>query len=127
MMSAATGKRLLIVDDEQTLLTMLQEWLRYKGFEVHAFLSADEALAYFEAHPAEVDMLITDQAMPGMTGKELIKKIKAINPQLPTVLFSGYPDEVSAEQTEEIGVSYFAGKPFSHESFLAEIKLLLDI
>ena len=69
----------------------------------------------------EIDLLITDQTMPDITGKELIEKIKVINPQLPTVLCSGYSDQIDAEQGKEMDIDFFVEKPFSHGPFLNEI------
>lgn len=122
-----SGKQVLIVDDESSLLMMLQDRLESSGFEVHAFVSASDAFAYFETHFEEIDLLITDQTMPGLTGKELIEKVMVINPHLPTVLCSGYSDQINAMQAEALGIDYFVKKPFSHGPFLAEINRLLDL
>ena len=64
--------------------------------------------------------------MPGMTGKELIEKVKLTNPQLPTILCSGYTDQINAEQAKKMGIDLFVEKPFSDGPLLTEIKRLLS-
>ena len=64
--------------------------------------------------------------MPGVTGRELIQKVLALQPQLPTILCSGYTDQISAEQTDKLGIRYFAEKPFNHKQFLGVIERLLS-
>lgn len=120
------GKRILVVDDEPSVLGFLQAWLKRKGFEVQAYGDSREAWAYFETHRDEVDLLITDQTMPGITGRELIKKVLALQPQLPTILCSGYTDQISAEQIDDLGIRHFAEKPFNHKQFLGVIEQLLS-
>jgi len=120
------GKRILVVDDEPSVLGFLQAWLKRKGFEVQAYGDSREAWVYFETHRDEVDLLITDQTMPGVTGRELIQKVLALQPQLPTILCSGYTDQINAEQTDKLGIRYFAEKPFNHKQFLGVIEQLLS-
>ncbi len=124
--ATVVGKRILVVDDEPSVLGFLQAWLKRKGFDVQAYGDSHEAWAYFETHQSEVDLLITDQTMPGVTGKELIEKVLALQPQLPTILCSGYTDQISAEQAASLGVRHFAEKPFNHKQFLSVIKQLLS-
>jgi len=123
---SVAGKRILVVDDEPSVLGFLQAWLRRKGFDVQAYGDSREAWEYFEAHRDEVDLLITDQTMPGVTGKELIQKVLTLQPQLPTILCSGYTDQISDEQVARLGISHFAEKPFNHKQFLGVIEQLLN-
>ncbi len=124
--ATVVGKRILVVDDEPSVLGFLQAWLKRKGFEVQAYGDSREAWAYFETHRDEVDLLITDQTMPGVTGRELIKKVLALQPQLPTILCSGYTDQINAEQADKLGIRHFAEKPFNHKQFLGVIEQLLS-
>ncbi len=124
--TTVVGKRILVVDDEPSVLGFLQAWLKRKGFEVQAYGDSREAWGYFEAHQDEVDLLITDQTMPGITGRELIQKVLILQPRLPTVLCSGYTDQISAEQTAKLGIRHFAKKPFDHKKLLGVIEQLLS-
>ncbi|HEC18391.1 MAG TPA: PAS domain S-box protein [Gammaproteobacteria bacterium] len=119
------GKRILVVDDEPAVLGFLQAWLTRKGFEVLAIGDSIEAWEYFEAHPDEADLLISDQTMPGLAGMELIRRVQTLRPQLPTILCSGYTDQTQAERMAELGICHFAEKPFKHSELLAVINRLL--
>jgi CheY-like chemotaxis protein len=121
-MPPATKKHLLVVDDELALLEFLRVWLERAGYEVQAFEESQAALDYFHAHADTVDMLITDQTMPGLTGKELIQKVHALRPCVPTILCSGYSGQGDAES----GIGYFAEKPFDRKQLLEAIILLLS-
>jgi len=123
---SVVGKRILVVDDEPSVLGFLQAWLKRKGFDVQAFGDSHDAWAYFEAHQGDVDLLITDQTMPGITGKELIQKVLTLQPQLPTILCSGYTEQISAGQAGRLGIRHFAEKPFNHKQLLGIIEQLLD-
>jgi len=123
---SVVGKRILVVDDEPSVLGFLQAWLKRKGFDVQAYGDSREAWAYFETHQDEVDLLITDQTMPEVTGKELIQKVLTLQPQLPTILCSGYTDQISDEQAARLGIRHFAEKPFNHKQFLGVIEQLLN-
>jgi len=125
-LDATRGKRILVVDDEIAVLGFLQAWLERKGFSVQAFQSSQKAWVYFKAYSDEVDLLITDQTMPVMTGNKLIQKVLALRPQLPRILCSGYGDQFNAEQIVQPGACYFADKPFNHGQLLEVIKQLLD-
>jgi len=80
---------ILVVDDDSLVLMNTAALLEDLGHEAIEATSGEEALAYLREHP-EVDLIITDQAMPGMTGSELIEAARMLNPSLPIVLATGY-------------------------------------
>ena len=82
---------LLIVDDDDLVLLSTMAMAEDLGHAVHAVRSAEEALAYVDAG-GEADVVITDQAMPGMTGTRLAKSLRERVPGLPIVLASGYAE-----------------------------------
>lgn len=127
MRPVIAGRRLLVVDDELPLLSFLQEWLQGQGFEVHAFQHSAEALAYFEEDPQAIDLLITDQTMPGLSGLELIRKVRLMSPGMPSILCSGYLGSIDDEELEALEKYYFAKKPFDHAQLLAAINRLLGV
>ena len=87
------GLRLLIVDDETSLLNLLDRYLRRLGYQVETAGSAEEALARFSESPASYDCLLTDLTLPGMSGDALIEQVRQIRPGLPALISSGYPYE----------------------------------
>ena len=120
-----TGQRVLLVDDEEPLLELMQTWLAHQGYQVQAFGRAEEALARIEANPREVDLLITDQSMPGIGGLELIRAARALREDLPVVLCSGYASRDAAEDMQSLGDARLLDKPFGRESLLAAVGEML--
>lgn len=121
----SAGKRIMVVDDEPSVLGFLKIWLKRRGYVTQAFGDGQEALAYFEAHPDDFDLLVTDHTMPGITGKDLIDKVQALRPEMPTILCSGYVGRTNIEQAAKLGVSNFVEKPFNQEKLLGTIEQLL--
>jgi PAS domain S-box-containing protein len=81
----------LVVDDDELVLMSTMAMAEDMGYRVHGVASAEEALAYVEGG-AEVDVVVTDQAMPGMTGARLARLLRERHPTLPIVLASGYAE-----------------------------------
>ena len=107
--------RLLIVDDEPTLLQLLRRYLERQGFAVEACGTAEQALAAFDADPNGYSMVITDLTLPGANGAELIEKLRVKNPVLPGIIASGYPYE---PQLAGVG---FLQKPFLPQMLAEQI------
>jgi CheY-like chemotaxis protein len=99
---------LLVVDDDDLVLLSTMAMAEDLGHIVHAVRSPEEALAYVDAK-GEVDVAITDQAMPGMTGIRLAKLLRERVPGLPIVLASGYADLPGAPIPDLVRLS----KPFT--------------
>ena len=83
------GGRLVIVDDEQELLALQVTVLEWRGHQVSPFDNARSALAWIEEHSAEIDLLMTDMIMPGMSGAELVERVTKIREDLPIVVVTG--------------------------------------
>jgi len=81
-------RTIVIVDDEEDILDVLSLSLEGKDWTVLAFQSAKEALAYIERHA--VDVVLSDVRMPGMSGVELFRQVRAKQPQLPFLLMTGF-------------------------------------
>lgn len=84
------GEHIFVVDDEESNLKMQSRLLRYLGYQVTTFNNAVNALAEFKKDPQQVQLLITDQTMPAMTGVELASEVLALDAQFPIILLSGY-------------------------------------
>ncbi|HEX5636944.1 MAG TPA: ATP-binding protein, partial [Gammaproteobacteria bacterium] len=105
------GIRILVVDDEPTMATMMQEVLNLHGANVTLFNDPLQALASLENNPQQVDLVITDETMPGLSGMHLATKMLAINPALPIILCTGYSENASAESAEANGLAGCFYKP----------------
>ncbi len=104
-------QRVLIVDDEEALVTLAAETLTELGYSPVRFNSSQAAFEAFEADPARFDAIISDERMPGMSGTELIRKIRQIRPTIPILLVSGYPSEAVVRRAREAGANAVLKKP----------------
>ena len=103
--------RVLVVDDEPTIVQFLCEWLEIEGFAVKGFTDPRAARDWAAQPDAEFDVLITDQTMPGMTGLELAASLRERRAQLPVIVCTGLADRVSATRASELGVAHLFLKP----------------
>jgi len=115
---------ILIVDDEEMLAAHMSELVKSYGYKAHYVTDSTEALNLFKQDPERFSILITDQTMPKMTGKELIEKLREIRPELPVIMCSGYSDKINSDEASELNISYFS-KPVDVSGVMREISNLL--
>ena len=118
--------RVLLVDDEETLLTLIGELLSDYGYEVTKCADGKAALALFQAAPDKFDLVITDQTMPKLTGVELAKKLLAIRPDIPIILSTGYSKLVNEAQAKAIGIHNYLRKPIDPNQLLRVVNEVLS-
>ncbi len=80
----------------------------------------------FRANPERFDLIISDQMMPNMTGQELAMNIRAINPRIPFILFTGFSTRVTEEKARNSGISAFVYKPVLKQGMAETIRRVLD-
>ncbi len=114
-----SGVRLLLVDDEASLLNLLQRYLGRLGYEVETAGSAEEALARFEASPDKYACVLTDLKLPGMGGEELLERMRLLRPGLPALVSSGYPYQPPSAATG------FVQKPYLPAMLVEELERIL--
>ena len=105
--------RVLVVDDDPKVLMILEEALKLFGYQPVACSSAARALDIFRDAPDSFITVITDQAMPGMSGDQLIKEIRLINDSVPVILCTGYADLSVEEWESELDLFACLKKPFT--------------
>lgn len=103
---------LLVVDDEEEIRSKLQELLETQGYKVKATSNGRDALSVIEESPGEIDIVLTDYMMPGMTGIELAEKVSHIDPKIVLITITAYSDKETAIAAMRSGVSDFLDKPF---------------
>jgi len=110
-------KRILIVDDDEKLATLLQEGLRAlgEGYDVVTAGGTDEALAKVSKRP--FDLVITDLMMPEVDGLQLLEALKVINPSMVTVAMTAFDSGEIRAKAESFGVYRYLSKPFSVQEF----------
>lgn len=96
------------------------------GYQVSMMTDSTEALKLFTANADRFDVVITDQTMPGLTGKDLIAEIKKVRPDISTILCTGYSSKVDEEKAAELGISAFLMKPLDLPTLSQTIRWVLD-
>lgn len=104
---------LLVVDDEVRILSALRRSLRREGWEILTAETPEQGLALLEAHP--VDVILSDQKMPGMSGLELLEEAARRRPETVRLLITGWTEEVPAERLRALGVRALLTKPWEDE------------
>jgi|GEM_PF-6265654 len=79
-----------------------------------------------KAEPDQFDLVISDMAMPDMPGDQLIDEILSINPQMPTMICSGYNSRMSKEKASEMGIKAFVMKPLNKAELAKKVKEILN-
>ncbi len=102
---------ILLVEDEASLAAVFEEFLKGSGYGGTVCTDGTAAFELFQKEPNRFDLVLTDQAMPNMTGKQLSQKILKIRPELPIVLATGYSGVVSDENADAIGIRKYLVKP----------------
>ena len=119
-------ERILVVDDEKTIVDITRRILTSLGYEVEARTSSLEALELFEAIPNKFDLVITDMTMPRMTGDMLARELMKIRPDLPIILCTGFSQNITREKAETMGIKAFLMKPLLKEEMAHTIRRVLD-
>jgi len=111
-LQCGSGK-ILLVDDEDQVVQVTGEILQSLGYTVVGKTSPREAIAVFSKDPRQFDMLITDLTMAELTGLELSEQVKALRPDIPIILITGYSDQVSKDAAIIAGIDEYCMKPIS--------------
>ncbi|OGR90920.1 MAG: hypothetical protein A2992_01690 [Elusimicrobia bacterium RIFCSPLOWO2_01_FULL_59_12] len=117
-------KRILVVDDDQTMRMLLREILNGRRYEVLEAQNGQEALERIRREP--IDLVITDRSMPSMGGLELLQVLRDENRGIPTLLISAYGDEALWAAAIGLGAEDYLLKPFSSESVMKIVKKKLQ-
>lgn len=120
------SERILVVDDEPSVVAITSQSLRRLGYKVTTAKSGTEGWKKFEAHPRAYDLVITDHVMPEMTGMRLAEKMLTVRSDLPVILTTGYSEMVSAEKAKEHGIRDFLMKPVMRSDLARTVRRLLD-
>ena len=114
------SETVLIVDDEDLLLTMAQMVLSTYGYEVLTANSGQKAMDIIFQAKKPIDLVITDLVMPNMSGRELIEHLRQVSPKTRIICSSGYVRAASAEENDA-----YLQKPFTSQDLLRKVKQVL--
>ena len=120
------NERLLFVDDEKAAIDAIQPMLEILGYKVTARTSSIEALEAFRDNPESFDLVITDQTMSNMTGKDLARELMTIRPDIPIILCTGFSEKIDERRADEMGISAFVMKPLVMSQMANTIREVFD-
>jgi PAS domain S-box-containing protein len=120
-----TARTVLVVDDEPEVLKLATEILRRVGYSVLEASDGAAALEVAQRREGEIHLLVTDMVMPGMSGRDLAERLRALRPTLRVLYISGYVQDASARAALASDHSAFVAKPFTPELLMDRVRELL--
>ncbi|OGT63233.1 MAG: two-component system response regulator GlrR [Gammaproteobacteria bacterium RIFCSPLOWO2_02_FULL_47_50] len=117
--------RILVVDDDQEILTLLTNWLTREGFNISTAMSGEQALAEITGNSP--NLVITDLYMNGMSGMQLLTAIHSDNPLFPVIMLSGQAQIQDAIKATHLGCSAFLTKPIDQTELVSQVRQVLRI
>ena len=125
-MRLSGSETILAVDDDPTMLDLVQEVLRPLGYNVLSATSGEEALEMAASHRDKIDLLLTDVVLPGIKGQDLAKQMLNSCPGVNILFMSGYLCPSMAHSSSEQRFEGFIQKPFSPNALLRKLRKILD-
>ncbi len=116
---------ILLVDDEETVRSVVQRTLERHGFDVIAAKDGREALELFKKHRNEIRTVLLDMTMPEMSGAETFRELRKIQDDVCVILSSGYNEDDAMERFGETGLAGFIHKPFHENALLSRLREVL--
>ena len=117
--------KVLVVDDDQNILSAFEDFLRKEHCSMIAASNAEEALKKMEQE--HVDLLITDIRLRYQSGVTLFMHLREIQPDLPVIVITGYPDLISEEDLKTYGADYFFLKPLELDKLREAVRKCLHL
>ncbi len=119
-------QKILIVDDEPSILKMLADMIKILGYESYQASNGMDAVEIFQQHADEIAIVFLDILMPKMNGFQVYEEIKKINPDVKVVVISGYTNEPEILNFIAQNKLRFFRKPFHIEDVVDAIKKILE-
>ena len=120
------NEHILLVDDEDAVVSVEKQMIEEFGYHVTALTSSMEAMKAFSAQPDKFDLVITDMTMPDMTGDRLAAEIVKIRPDIPVIICTGFSEKMTKEMAEASGIKGFMMKPIVMRDLAGKIREVLD-
>ena len=118
---------ILLAEDEQDVREVAREFLESGGYTVIEAVNGAEALRLATEHKATIDLLVTDMVMPGMTGRELARRLRQEHSRIRAIYMSGYSEQTAAETAQADASMRLLTKPFSRGSILRAVREALNV
>ena len=115
------GLKVMVVDDERAMSSLLQNLLEHYGATVEPFNDPIKALETFKAKPDYYDLVVTDETMPKLSGLDLSRQLLDVRKDLPIILCTGFSETVNDKVIKEVGVRKLLHKPVPNRVFVEEV------
>ena len=117
--------RILVIDDEDSVRDVLSRMLKAKGHQVAVASNGEEGIERFRSEP--FDLVLTDLGMPKLSGWEVGKTIKAINPKVPIAMITGWGVELDKQKLSENGIDLSIAKPFNFDQVINLVSEAMEL
>lgn len=117
--------RILIAEDEADLRDLLQDDLEASGYETAVAIDGRSALAHLDRQQEVIDLLLTDVRMPGLTGDQLLAKMRELRPEAPVVVMTAFGSVEQAVEMVKAGAFQYLTKPFQTDDLLQLVEVAL--
>jgi len=121
-----SGSRILLADDDKNILEVIKMRLELLGYKVVTASNPRDALKIFKDQNGEIDLLLSDQKMDEMTGKELMEECLKIDPGLQTIIFTAYGTIDQAVEVVKAGAFSYVTKPINNEDLALKIEKAIE-
>ena len=119
-------ERILLAEDEDVIREMTQLALSSRGYTVLSAADGSSALALYQQHWREIDLVIADMVMPGLSGIDLLTRMKEINPDVRVIVSSGYSREMEGRHMLQYGCLGYLQKPYDTQALHQIVRSVLD-
>jgi PAS domain S-box-containing protein len=119
------SERILLVDDEPTLMEMGTSLLERLGYKVTSQTDSVKALEIFRSSPDKFDLVITDYTMPKLTGLDFAREVLRVRPDMPIMLCTGFSEKITPDSVKELGLGFLM-KPYGMRQMSEAIRKILD-
>ncbi len=117
---------ILIVEDDEPLLRLLRFFLDDAGYNVLSAMNGEEAVDTYIKHRGEIDLVLTDLGLPGLTGKDEMLTLERINPNVRIICASGYIEPTLRMEMLQAGAKAIISKPYEPQELLQKVRTVLD-
>ena len=114
---------ILFVDDDPEVLSALRRCFRHEPYRIFTAGGPEEGLSWLDKAP--IDLIVTDERMPGMCGTDLLREVRARSPRTSRALLTGYPGDTLIRQGLESGADTFLYKPWTDETLRQTVRRVL--
>jgi two-component system cell cycle sensor histidine kinase/response regulator CckA len=119
-------KTILLIDDEETVINISEMMLKRLGYSVLKAYSGYEGLKLFKENKSKIDLIISDLEMPKMNGKEVMDKLREIDPQIKVMLSSGTLTNADEEKVMNKGFNGFLKKPYNINTLCEKMAQIIN-